>query len=59
MFELAQRDPYAALRASHYRWLVARDWNVQAVYRAACSDPDPSIAAWAAAHAVPSDGAFR
>jgi hypothetical protein len=59
VFEQSQREPIAGVRSSNYRWLVAHDWNVQAVYRAASSDPDPAIAAWGAQYIAPNGGAFR
>jgi hypothetical protein len=57
VFHNATRESTANVRASNYRWLVARDWNVLRVYRAASSDPDPQISAWANEHAP--DGVFR
>ncbi|HEY1546834.1 MAG TPA: hypothetical protein VGG28_03405 [Kofleriaceae bacterium] len=57
VFDNTTRESIAAMRESNYRWLVARDWNVLRVYRAASSDADPSIAAWGSKHAP--DGVFR
>ncbi|HEX4450016.1 MAG TPA: hypothetical protein VH143_04045 [Kofleriaceae bacterium] len=57
VFDNTAREPNVNVRADNYRWLVARDWHVLRVYRAASNDPDPQIAAWAREHAP--DGVFR
>ena len=43
------REPVAAVRANHYRWLVATGHEVPAVLHLAARDGDPEIRAWAQA----------
>ncbi len=55
----ARAEPVAAVRRGHYDWLVARNQDTPLVLRAAATDPDPDIAAWARAQLPPDGGAYR
>lgn len=51
-------EPLATVRRGHYAWLLERGYERPHVLRAAASDPDPDIAAWAASQR-PADGVYR
>lgn len=59
VFNAARREPVAAVRHGHFLWLVSRHWNPPLVYRAALTDADASIRAWARDNVPAESGAFR
>jgi hypothetical protein len=59
VFDNAAREPDGAMRLRGYRWLVERGWRLQDVKRAASTDPDPAVTAWAREQLPASDGIFR
>lgn len=59
VLELAQDDPVQEVRFGHYRWLVAENWEVTRVLRAAARDDSDEIAEWARAQLPPEQGAYR
>jgi hypothetical protein len=59
LFTMARDEPNARVRHGHYLWLVSRHWNPPLVYRAALTDADPGIRAWARDNVPVESGAFR
>jgi hypothetical protein len=59
VFQLARQEPVAAVRAGHYKWLVARQWRVRDVLVAGSQDDDGAICSWAREQLPPDTGPYR
>ncbi|MDB4954842.1 MAG: hypothetical protein JWO36_2411 [Myxococcales bacterium] len=59
VLDLIPAEPIPSVRWGHYRWIVETGWNVPLTLRAAASDEDTQIAAWARAQLGPEVNVFR